>query len=58
MCVLPSEGKFGAKMLAENTHVASLGSELKLQVRVRTSALRVPGRWGRIVRAVCLLLAP
>ncbi|KAB1275849.1 hypothetical protein Cadr_000010426 [Camelus dromedarius] len=31
---------------------------LKLQVKVRTSALKVPSRWGRIVRGICLGPAP
>lgn len=31
---------------------------LKLQVKVRTSALKVPSRWGRTVRGICPVLAP
>lgn len=54
MCVLPSERRFGAKMLAENASVPSFGSGLKLQVRVHTSALKVPSRWERTVQGVCL----
>ena len=31
---------------------------LKLQVKVHTSALKVPGRWGRTARGICPVSAP
>lgn len=49
MCVLPSEGRFGAEMLAETARVPSFEP-------VRMSTLRVPGRWGTSVRGMCLEL--
>lgn len=51
-------GRFGAKMLAENAHVPSFGSVLKVHVQVRTLALRVPGGWGASGRGLSLGLAP
>lgn len=46
MCVLPSEGSFGAKRLAESARVPSFGSALELRLKACVSALRVPSRRG------------